>query len=382
MVDVEQRVVPTAPPPRATTRRVVSAGEAAPIDARATSGLIAGSSVRSVRGGRVQRATILAPNARVARASDVPAEAQARRPQRSLPPAVRPGGSVDVIRRAVGDAAGITAGKASLGDFRGAGRGHMIGETKARLDESVNSTATLADMATRVETGQCRTAEEMLAAIAADTIPRYLARVGPKANFTNYGVFGRPNEFIFATEPADLAGLHPMAAMYKVGWEKSAIIGQADKAIAICILDTHAVVPDQADASKSAKVGIGKMEWPALKAKALADAAFMRSCTSAGVVDAGACFDVWHKTPVRGDPRTDDAALKIDCHRIRVFLNDLYGANALYSGMGATISENGQLGAREVMVANNGTGFKLTPANHVLIDTTPSSFTKAEAEAL
>lgn len=335
-----------------------------------------------MQAGRVQRAGRLATATTSVDRSTIRRVVDGDRLQRSAPIVARTSESAQLIRRASGDAAGITGGKASLGDFRGEGNGHKTAETKAKLAESVNSSSTLADMATRVATGKCRTAEEMLAAVAADTIPRYLARVGPKANFANYGVFGRPNEFIFATEPDDLAGLHPMAAMYKVGWEKASIVGQADKPIAICILDTQAIIPDKADPAKSAKVGIGKMEWPALKAKALADAAFMRSCSAAGVGDAGSCFDIWHKTPVRGDPKTDDAALKIDCHKIRVFLNDLYGANALYSGMGATIAENGQLGAREVMVANNGTGFKLTPQNHVLLDTNPSTYSKAEAEAL
>ncbi len=325
-------------------------------------------------------ATVVAPHVSAVAAMSQAISTQPPRVQRSASASAST--SVPIIRRALGDAHGITGGKTTLADFQGSRAGSKIDSTKAALAESVNAGSSLADMRERVATGKARTADEMLSAIAADTLPRYLARVGPKENFTRFSCFGRPNEFIFATEPADLAGMHPVAAMYKVGWEKASIVGQADKPIAICIFDTHRAIPDKADPSKSVKVSLGKMEWPELKAKALADAIFLRNCAAGGIVDAGACFDIWQKTPVRGDPKTDDATLKADCHKIRIYLNDLYGANPLYSGMGATIREDGAVGAREIMVSNNGTGFALTPDNHVLVDTTPPMFTKQEAEAL
>lgn len=285
------------------------------------------------------------------------------------------------VQRKAGDAQGITGGKVTLEDFAG-GKVSESDKKSARDTNASNDSKTLADMAKSVKTGTARSEREMLAAIAANTMPRYVARVGPKKNFVNYKSFGRNNEFIFATEPADLAGLSPAAAMYKVGWEKASIVNEAGNPIAICILDTKAVVPSKADASKTTQVGMGKMEWPQLKAKALGDSGFKADCAAVGIGDVAACFDVWMQTPVKGDPKTSDPKLKADCLKLRQVLNDKYGANPLYSGMGATVTEGGGLGAREVMLTNNNSGFALTADNHVLVDTTPASFSKAEAEAL
>ena len=48
---------------------------------------------------------------------------------------------------------------------------------------------------------------------------------------------------------------------------------------------------------------------------------------------------------------------------LRTNLKNHYGANRLYSGMGATVDEDGNAGAREVMVNNSDTEFKLTADN-------------------
>ncbi len=285
------------------------------------------------------------------------------------------------VQRKEGDATGITGGKVTLADH--AGGAIPESEKKTARDTTVaTNSKTLEDMAKSVKTGTARSEREMLAAIAANTMPRYVARVGPKKNFVSYKSFGRPNDFIFATEPADLAGLSPVAAMYKVGWEKASIVKEAGNPIAICILDTAKVVPAKSDPSKTAQVGMGKMEWPQLKAKALGDSGFVSDCTAVGITDVGACFDVWMQTPVKGDPKTSDPTLKANCLKLRQVLTDKYGANPLYSGMGATITEGGSLGAREVMITNKDTGFALTPDNHVVVDTNPGTYTKSEAEAL
>lgn len=293
------------------------------------------------------------------------------------------GGGVQqrAVQQRAGTAKGITGGKVTLEDFAGG----PIAESEkksARDQNTANNAKTLEDMAKSVKTGGARSEREMLAAIAANTMPRYVARVGPKKNFTGHKTFGRPNEFIFATEPSDLAGLSPVAAMYKVGWEKADIVKNAGEPIAICIFDTQMAVPAKSDASKTAKVGMGKMEWPQLKAKALGDSGFLSDCAAVGISDVAKCFDVWMQTPVKGDPKTSDPKLKEDCLKLRQVMTDKYGANPLYSGMGATVNEGGGLGAREVMVTRGDTGFALTPDNHVLLDTTPSTYTKSQAEAL
>ena len=50
--------------------------------------------------------------------------------------------------------------------------------------------------------------------------------------------------------------------------------------------------------------------------------------------------------------------------KLRNLIDRAYGANDLYTGMGATMDEGGALGGREVMLQPNGTGLKLTPDNH------------------
>ena len=64
---------------------------------------------------------------------------------------------------------------------------------------------------------------------------------------------------------------------------------------------------------------------------------------------------------------------------MRLNLEAQYGANDLYSGMGATIQDNtGGLGAREVMLSQNDTKFALTDDNHKLVDL--GQYTAADVE--
>ena len=232
-----------------------------------------------------------------------------------------------------------------------------------------------------------RTEEEMLAAIKANTAPRFLARVGPKVNFTKWNSFGRPNEFIFATEPADLIGCTAIEAMIKVGWGAEDIKKHAaNQQIAVSILDTSKAVPKQgATNGETTNIDTGRMEWPDLKAKAMGDSDFKKdlfdrlSADNAvsgmfgtqGDLEArlSGIFDVAADLPVGQSPSSPSD--KVVHTHLREALSDNYGANQLYSGMGATIDEQGNLGAREVMVNNNESGFPLTPDNHTLIDIGP-----------
>lgn len=82
----------------------------------------------------------------------------------------------------------------------------------------------------------------------------------------------------------------------------------------------------------------------------------------------------------KGEPRTADPTQKKNCLIVRELIDSLYGANQLYTGMGATLQENGQLGGREVMITENGTGLKLTPDNHVLVSL--GTMTQADYDSL
>lgn len=231
-----------------------------------------------------------------------------------------------------------------------------------------------------------RTEEEMLAAIKAGTAPRYLARVGPKENFTGYNTFGRPIQFIFATEPADLVGCTAIEAMIKVGWTAKDIKeSAAGKAIAVSVVDTSKALPAKSG-SGTAKMDTGDFEWADLKAKAVGDSDFKKDIFDRLNADAAVSarfptqadldaqisgiIDIAASLPVGQEPSapTDKVVWK----HLRDALADNYGANRLYSGMGATIDEQNNLGAREVMVNNNDTGFALTPDNHRLIDIGPT----------
>jgi hypothetical protein len=77
-------------------------------------------------------------------------------------------------------------------------------------------------------------------------------------------------------------------------------------------------------------------------------------------------FELAAKTPVGAKPDTTDVKLQEQYEIFRKAIDGGLSASKLFSGMGATVSEKGQLGAREVMVTNNDSGFKLTADNSVI----------------
>ncbi len=264
---------------------------------------------------------------------------------------------------------GITDGKTTLDDFAG---GPISDDAKAQAhtaQEAANNSS-LDAMANEIKTGEARSEQEMLAAIANGEMPRYVARVGTKEMFLDspkYGpaAFGNASrEFIFATEPTDLAGLSPAQAMLKVGWTKDQITGKLGQDIEICVFDTSKAIPT---AGGDKTVGVGKMEWPQLTSKAMNDPKFTaEAAKKAGVTDPaelGKIFDILKDTPVKAEPATSDPVLADKAKKVRALLDTNYGANELYTGMGATMDGTGTLGGREVMISNNGTGLKLTPDN-------------------
>lgn len=90
-------------------------------------------------------------------------------------------------------------------------------------------------------------------------------------------------------------------------------------------------------------------------------------------------LDICSRTPPRGTPRTSDKHKATLALVMRLNLEAQYGANDLYSGMGATIQDNtGGLGAREVMLSQNDTKFALTDDNHKLVDL--GQYTAADVE--
>ncbi len=275
------------------------------------------------------------------------------------------GGGVQrrVQRKTADPVKGISEGKTSLEDFNGGDVG-SVAKGKAGLEQSKENSKTLTEQAQSINTTTARSEKDMLASIAAGGTPRYVARVDAKANFENYGTFGNPTrEFVFATEPADLRGTKPGEALIKVGWVKSWLTGKIGKEIGVCILDTQKVVPTSAG---DKKMGVGKMEWPQIIAKALGDSKFKREALVQGVAndtELEEILNVLKDTPVKATPSWRDPAL---ASKVRKLLDTNYGANELYTGMGATMNTEGELGAREVMVTNNGTGLKLTPDNHIV----------------
>ncbi|PKN57511.1 MAG: hypothetical protein CVU56_10955 [Deltaproteobacteria bacterium HGW-Deltaproteobacteria-14] len=282
------------------------------------------------------------------------------------------GGGGAATQRAVqrkggpGTKEGITGGKVDLEDYSGGREPNADEVAKAKRDGAGDDIKSMAKQVELISTGTARSERDMLSAIKAGTTPRYIARVGARDDFS-WGTFGNPTKpFIFATEPADLRGAKPAEAMLKVGWEKSWITPKVGKEIVVCIFDTTKSVPNKDLPDKTSKVKQGRMEWPQLTAKALGDSKFIRAAAAKGIDKAELpdLMNICSLTPVKGDFKTDDPDKKRKCGILRGIIDEVYSANALYSGMGATIEESGKLGGREVMVEENGTGLKLTPSNH------------------
>ncbi len=275
---------------------------------------------------------------------------------------------------------GITGGKRTLEEFNGGAVGAQA-KAAAGIQQDVENSKSMAEQVDSIATQTARSEKEMLASIAAGGMPRYVCRVDEAGNFARNGTFGRPDrEFVYATEPADLRGCKPGQALIKVGWTKAWLGGKIGKEIGVCILDTSMAIPT---AGGDKKMGVGSMGWPEITAKALGDAKFKREATAAGVKDdaeLAGIFDILKATPVKAEPRSDDADMRMKASKVRKLLDSNYGANELYTGAGATMDTQGNLGAREVMVMGNETGLKLTPDNHKIVSL--GALTQAEFDAM
>ncbi len=283
----------------------------------------------------------------------------------------------------VGD--GKTGGKVSLGDFAKAEGVTAADTNKAGENVGKMNGMSLDEMKAHLggpaKNLGPRSTKEMLGAISSGVLPRWVARVGAKAGFDN-GTFGNPGaNQIFATEPSDVIGLSAAQALVKVGWTPGQLGGQVGKEIGLCVLDTQALAaPPSAGsataAAPSAEGPVREMNWKTLAEAAKDETANARfynmlakySSEAAGVLsksDLPAMFALAEKTPVGATPDGDEQTVA----KYTVFRQALgsgMAASELFSGMGATISETGKLGAREVMLMNQGSGFKLTPENSVI----------------
>jgi hypothetical protein len=171
--------------------------------------------------------------------------------------------------------------------------------------------------------------------------------------------------------------------MIKVGWTADDIKNYAAGLdIAVAVLDTSKALPRKSGTG-TAKMEVGIFEWPDIKRRAISDPDLKKdfldaanadnsvpTCTAKDIdVILPRLIDVASQLSVGASPSAPtDKAL---WGHLRDLLKNHYGANRLYSGMGATVDEQGNAGAREVMLNNNDTGFELTPDNHVIIDLKP-----------
>jgi hypothetical protein len=213
-----------------------------------------------------------------------------------------------------------------------------------------------------IELGDARSEQDMLLAIKNGDMPRYLARVGPTSDhftFANRIDASNPHRaFAFATEPADLRGLTPAEALFKVGWTRDWAKLNIGKDIQISILDTHAKSLSDEETHEPQLV-VTKADWPALKAFALADDAFLDDIEARSIApyEASELFDQL----AAGGPSSAKMEAMLEVLRAR------YGVNDLYTGTGATTDAEGALGAREVMVQSNGTGVSADTSNLVRV---------------
>jgi len=276
---------------------------------------------------------------------------------------------------------GKTGGKATVGEFAAAEGVGQKDVDKAGANVATMNKMSLAEMQAYLggpaKPVGPRSTKEMLGAIMSGVLPQWVARVGAKANFDG-GSFGyAASNQIFATEPSDVVGLSASEALVKVGWTPAQLSGQVGKEIGLCVLDTSKAVPNKDEPTKNAAPGVQEMNWKTLAAAAIDDKknAYFHSQFKkyygavAGQLtkeDLPAMFELAAKTPMGAKPNTTDKKLQEQFTMFRKAIDGGLAASKLFSGMGATISEGGQLGAREVMVTNEGSGFKLTAANSVI----------------
>jgi hypothetical protein len=259
---------------------------------------------------------------------------------------------------------GLSGGKITQKDFLGTPATNAE-RVAAKAQAKSEREMTLDEQAASVTVGTARSERDMLLAIQYGEMPRFIARVGPADNFSR-GTFANPNRpFSFATEPSDLRGLSPAEAMQKVGWTRDWIEPNIGKEIVIVCLDTKVAIANAKEYVNTVK--LGRMGWSELKARALADPKFIVQAEEVGVPqsDLPGLFDLAARTPVGGKSAMGDPK---QLAKLRDLIDRRYGANELYTGMGATMNEDGQLGGREVLLDPNGTGLKLTPNNHRTIN--------------
>ncbi|ROQ21939.1 hypothetical protein [Gallaecimonas pentaromativorans] len=269
--------------------------------------------------------------------------------------------SVKKAEAAIATDPGITGGKVARLEFMGAPA------TKSELDatEANNQredSYSLKQQEQLMTNGAARTTREMLLAIESGHIPRYLVRVGPKKNFA-HGTFANPNnEFAFAAEPADLRGLSAEEAMRKVGWTDEWIENCKGEEIVACIVDTHSSEEFQS---------VGNLEWSDLKVKATKNRRFMLDLRSQSISesDCERFFECAQSTPVGAMPTGLSKQDLVKYDAFRQTLSRRMSANSLYTGFGATMREDGTLGARELMLGNRQKleGFKLDSVQHKVI---------------
>ncbi|MGN6104907.1 MAG: eCIS core domain-containing protein [Kofleriaceae bacterium] len=269
--------------------------------------------------------------------------------------------------------------KQTLDDFIGipANENEISG---ARSQAAREASMSLAEQSASIRTEQARSEREMLLAIKNGEMPRYIARVGPASS---HATFANPNKpFVFATEPADLRGLAPAEAMWKVGWTREWIEPNIGKEIEVVILDTHNSITDPSDSSCAARVDVGGMVWEHLASAALSDRKFMRAAESVGITQQELIelFEHASGAPISESVARVGPARAGKMKEVTKLLEQHFSVNNLYTGIGSTMNESRQLGAREVMVRPNGTGLRLTPENHQKVSL--GTLTQADFDAL
>ena len=244
---------------------------------------------------------------------------------------------------------------------------------RAKLAAQSEATLSLVDQASLIRSGQSRSERDMLLSIKNKEMPRYVARVGTASP---YQTFANPaREFVFATEPADLRGLSPAQAMSKVGWPRAWIEDNIERETEVTILDTSVTARD-------ARVEVGPVDWAGLHRSVLADDSFLRAAESRGLTrsDVDELLQCAANAPISEAISRAGQANAAKMETLMALLDKRYSVNSLYTGIGATMDESGQLGAREVMVRPGGTGFQLSPGNHVKVGL--GKLTREDVEAL
>ena len=180
---------------------------------------------------------------------------------------------------------------------------------------------------------------------------RFVARIIPAEFKGTFQKSGRP--FAFVADPEDLVG-DPRTVLEKAGYPQDWIDQMQGEEVVVVVIDTEKVNWLEKEAT-----------WEEVSNYSH-DERFQETLESlAPEVYQSKSFKKNLKARMRQSQREKSRRLK---RPVKDSLEQSFGVNSLFEGKGYTRTKNGDVGAREYLVADPDKTFKLTPDNHFVIE--------------